>query len=344
MQRSKLILLALVAMLTICSDIKAQDIHFSQFYASPLTLNPALTGNLNGSYRFTAIYRNQYAQVPVPYETVGASFDMPALRTALKSDHVGLGLQIFNDRSGDGNLNNVSILGSVAYHKSLDRWQKYYVSLGIQGGYTQYSINFANLIFPNQITDGGPDPSIANGEPVQAQTFDYFDFNTGLLFSGNVSDNVSFYAGGAFYHFTQPIQTFLGSDNRLSSRYVVHAGSEIFVNKQVSISPSALFMTQASVTEVNVGAALGYHFLQNSRNSPRTALYVGGWFRVPHEIIFMGGLDYKNFRFGISYDLAATTGLKDPTEFQGGFEVAMQYIGSLFDPKRKYPLLYCPRF
>lgn len=324
--------------------VNAQDIHFSQFYASPLTLNPALTGSLNGSYRITAIYRNQYASIPAPYETIGASFDMPVLRTALGSDHVGLGLQLYNDRAGDGDLQNMSILGSVAYHKSLDRFQKYFVSAGIQGGYVQKSLNFPALCFGNQIDpDLGCNPAIANGEPVQDQNFDYFDFNAGLVFTGRFTDEFSMYAGGAFHHFTQPLESFLGSDNRIGSRIVGHAGGEIFLNKQVSLSPSAIFMTQTGATELNLGTAVGYHFLQNSRSKTRTAMYGGLYYRIPHELIFVGSIDYQNFRFGMSYDLTISN-LSNANANQGGFEVSVQYIGSLFDAKRKYPLLYCPRF
>ena len=43
--------------------LNAQDIHFSQFYMSPLNLNPALTGVMNCNTRFVGNYRNQWASV-----------------------------------------------------------------------------------------------------------------------------------------------------------------------------------------------------------------------------------------------------------------------------------------
>jgi len=103
-------------------DVQAQDIHFSQFYASPLTLNPAMTGNLNGSYRLTAIYRNQYASIPAPYNTFAVSGDMSVLRGMLKGDHAGIGIVAYNDVAGDGNLSNTSVLLSAAYHKSIKKY------------------------------------------------------------------------------------------------------------------------------------------------------------------------------------------------------------------------------
>jgi peptidoglycan-associated lipoprotein len=61
--------------------VQAQDIHFTQFYATPQTLNPALTGVSEGSYRFTGIYRNQWSSVTIPYVTYGASFDIRILQS-----------------------------------------------------------------------------------------------------------------------------------------------------------------------------------------------------------------------------------------------------------------------
>jgi len=336
----------LIAFLTafMCFNFQtsSQDVHFSQFYSSPLTLNPALTGLSNGSYRLTAIYRSQYAQFN-GFETIGASFDMPAMRSVLGQDHLGLGVQLFNDQAGDGQLNNVSILGSLAYHKALDRGQRNYLSIGVQGGFVQKSLQFLQLIFPNQITTDGADPLIANGEPVQDQVFEYFDLNAGLMFSSRFTDNISAYLGSSYYHLTEPLESFLGANERIGSRLTIHAGSEIFLNDQVSLSPSFIYMDQTGAQEISVGTALGYYFAQNSRSNFSTALFLGTWFRMSGELIMLGGIDYNDFRFGISYDLVPSN-FAPVNSTQGGFEISVVYIGNLFDAKKRYPLLYCPRF
>src|SRR5437868_6623101 len=84
----------------------AQDIHFSQYYASPLTLNPALTANINGMFRVAANYRNQWFTIPVlnsvaPYQTYQVSFDMPILRERLGNDGFGFGGMFYADKAGD---------------------------------------------------------------------------------------------------------------------------------------------------------------------------------------------------------------------------------------------------
>ena len=67
----KNILQILVIVLTIIMQIPAfgQDIHFSQFYSSPLTLNPAYTGNYEGNWRVMSNYRTQWSAIAEPYKT-----------------------------------------------------------------------------------------------------------------------------------------------------------------------------------------------------------------------------------------------------------------------------------
>ncbi len=83
--------------------VSAQDPHFSQFYASPLTLNPAFTGKFDGDYRLAANYRNQWASIPNAYTTASASLDFGILKKSLpKGDIFGLGFSGVSDQSADG--------------------------------------------------------------------------------------------------------------------------------------------------------------------------------------------------------------------------------------------------
>ena len=55
--------------------MNAQDIHFSQFYFSPLSLNPANTGNYKGDYRLFGNYRSQWRDISKAYNTFSAGGD-----------------------------------------------------------------------------------------------------------------------------------------------------------------------------------------------------------------------------------------------------------------------------
>src|SRR6267378_6675680 len=106
----------------------AQDIHFSQFYASPLSLSPANTGNFNGDWRIMGNYRTQWKEVTKPYVTNSIGFDR---QFYLFNEKFSGGLFLINDKSG-GNLNVMKICGSGAYHRKIARNE---LHAGIQLGY-----------------------------------------------------------------------------------------------------------------------------------------------------------------------------------------------------------------
>jgi len=72
MKRLKHILLLITYNIAFVTCISAQDLHFSQFFNSPLTTNPANTGFIpDADYRIGASYRDQYSSImTVPYKTI----------------------------------------------------------------------------------------------------------------------------------------------------------------------------------------------------------------------------------------------------------------------------------
>lgn len=347
-------LLLVVALLATVRTIQAQDIHFSQFYSQPLLLNPAMTGNLSEHYRVALTYRNQWASIPAPYSTVAAAIDASLLGCQLGSDHVGVGFAFYNDRSGDGILNDLSAMLSAAYHKGLTSDRRYMLSAGLQAAIKQKSINIQNLFFENQINSNLVfDGTLPNGEPFQSNRFSYFDLAGGAVLSGSPTDRANFYVGGAYYHFTKPKETFLVEEvlnvepNLLDGRMVFHGGGSFMLGDQFSISPSALYMNQSASQEIIFGTAFGMNFTQGSRyrrtnSEDNTSLYIGSWYRWEDAIIFMMGVDFKGFRFGFSYDINISP-LKQASNSQGGIELALSFAGRMAECKRRAPV-YCPRF
>ena len=55
--------------------VRAQDPRFSQYFASPMTLNPALTGNIDGSLRVAVNFRQQWWAASSPFQTTSLSFE-----------------------------------------------------------------------------------------------------------------------------------------------------------------------------------------------------------------------------------------------------------------------------
>src|SRR6266576_5713401 len=143
----------------------AQDIHYSQFYASPLTLNPALTGVNECNYRANAMYRNQWhSGTDNPYTTPSISFDINnVLQRIIKKGTFSLGGLLLDDKAGDGDLQNLSIMGSAAYQRPLDASRKLNGSFGLQFGYVQKSLKFDQLTWETQFDGQQFDPNINAG-------------------------------------------------------------------------------------------------------------------------------------------------------------------------------------
>src|SRR5207342_2416228 len=84
----------------------SQDLHFSQWFNSPLTTNPANTGFIpDADYRIGANYRSQYVNIlSQPYKTFSIYGDAQVFRKKLDNAWMGVGGVILRDAAGSGNL------------------------------------------------------------------------------------------------------------------------------------------------------------------------------------------------------------------------------------------------
>jgi len=330
-----------LAMLMTAGVLQAQDIHFSQYNASPLALNPALTGVNSCDWRAGLAYRNQWNSVTTPYVTYEAFFDIPIVKNiGTNGSQLAGGLLLFNDVSGDGNLTNLQAMGSVAFNLGLGGKDKV-LSLGIQGGLMNKSIDWAELNWGTMWDGDNFDPTINPLEPLGDDAFSKFDFNTGLAFHGKFSESFNLTVGGAAFHLIAPSESFLGDEeNKLGMRIAGHLKAGITIDKKYGIIPSVLYQSQSGAREVVVGSDFGY-FLNNA-SFPAT-FFLGGHYRLDDAVIAAVGLDYKNFRFGASYDINTST-LKDASNGKGGFEITLVYTGCILPVIPKNYVMPCPRY
>src|SRR3954466_5994169 len=105
MNQKRKIAFLLIAALQLTTLLKAQDLHFSQFFNSPLTTNPANTGFIpDGDYRMGINYRNQWSTImTMPYKTMSAFADAQILKDRFENGWVGIGGVILRDVAGSGN-------------------------------------------------------------------------------------------------------------------------------------------------------------------------------------------------------------------------------------------------
>jgi len=332
--------------LTICVAFAtvstAQDPNFSQFFASPLTLNPALTGKFDGVYRFAMNYRNQWPTISRAYTTGTASFDMGIMKNRIPEyDQFGVGVMVFGDQAGGGALTENYAALSLAYHKALDENGYHQIGAGFQGTYVNKRLNSAELKFQDQLTPFGftgvTSEIFADKRTVNIS---YFDLNAGVLYNGSTNGYNNFYVGASMYHINRPKETFLGTGNFvLNARTTIQAGGKVPVGTYNYFHFAANHSMQAKAHNTMAGAAYSLN-VNNSEDNP-TNVYLGAWYRLNDAVIPYVGLEYNEFHFGISYDVNVSP-LKTASNSRGGVELSLIYIRKYTDPNMKK--LNCPKF
>lgn len=350
----KYTIICLLALCLSVSGLTAQDQHFTQFYASPLTLNPALTGSFEGTYRFSLIYRDQWKGIlDNPFVTYSAAADFRfnlRRRGSQYKDAVGGGVLFYNDKVNVTGFSNNQMIFSAAFHKSLSKSNDQFLSLGVQAGISQRNINYAGVDFQDQFngSNGYTNPT---GEDLPENNYAFGDYSVGLNYSYAPPRKVAFYAGASMHHIMEPSVSFFYNpddpdrvdDNKLFRKYTAHMSVTIPVGDAVQFSPRALYYSQGPHMAANAGG--NFRFLINQSNG--TAFHLGSWVRGTRDelnnpfmdaVVMMLGLEINNFLVGMSYDAnlkAINTGGRN----QGSFELSIAYLGQYEDDT-----VLCPKF
>lgn len=318
-----------------------QDIHFSQFYQTPLIINPALTGTFNGQIRVIMNYKDQWGSVvDKPYRTYAVSYDMTLFKEKWENGYLGAGFSVYKDKAGNSELGilllNLSLSGII----TLNNRQK--LSAGLQGGFAQRSINYDGLYWGKYYENGNfieynTDPVLTSGI---SHNYTFGDFAAGVSWSLaknsiNITSNDQFVAnvGIALFHVNKPKQEFFtaGTDEteKLYPRFVLHGGTYIGLkNTNINLLPSILFLQQGPTSEVNIGLMARYTIREESRYTgfvKETAVLLGGYFRAGDAIIPTVMFEIANFAVGVSYDVNIS-GLKAASSGKGGVEISLRYI------------------
>ncbi len=354
--RYYLLVLVVLMVLFKTTESQAQDPRFSQFYAAPLQVNPAMTGVFEGRWRANAIYRDQWGSVlgSVPFRTIGASFDMRY--NVAKRDYFAFGLSALRDEVGVGHFIQNRAHLNFSYLKQIGGSRRsgvgQYLVAGGQVGGGQNAVEFNNFWFSEQfdLTIGGfPNTALDNRETSligQSQNSDIFlDFNAGLLYYAVLGNNTSFYAGAAIHHLNNPeVSFFASSAESLNNRIVAHMGGELGFTDELSILPAAIFMKQGVLTSWTTGANIRY----NNHDWNEVAMRLGLW---PHfsstpdsrfyfeSLAVTAILELNRVNFGVSYDVTVSD-LQEANNSRGGFELSMIYT----HPAERKVKTVCPKF
>jgi type IX secretion system PorP/SprF family membrane protein len=318
----------------------AQDPNFSQFFASPLTLNPAFTGKFDGDFRVAGNYRNQWPTINNAFTTYTASADFSILKSRISEvDQFGVGIMGFRDQSGNGVLKYDYVSFSTAYHKGLDEDGYNQFGAGLQATYATKKLDVTSLKFEDMLRSDGFTGITQESFASSRLNRSYLDVNAGILYTGTSNGLNNYYAGVSMYHINRPKESFLNGQFYLPSRVTIQAGGMIPVGQDDAIHFSANHSRQANATNTLIGGA--YMMNMNPGQPLPTNLYLGSWIRFGDAIIPYVGLEFGEFHIGATYDVNVSS-LKPASNMRGGAEFSLIYIKQPKDPNRKK--LNCPKF
>lgn len=312
--------------------VRAQDPHFSQYFAHPLYINPAFAG-ANECPRISLGYRNQWPNIGGGFSTMSVSYDQH-----IHAIRGGLGAKVFADIQGGGTYRNIS--ASVMYSYRFKLGRSFSLRLAAEAAYVNRYANWTSLTFPDQF-----DPMLGLVRPTTDEDLSqtpldrhYADFTVGAL-----AYNDNFYVGLSVDHLSRPDEGFMGVQ-RLAIKYTAHVGGVIYFKKvyntkrsekDISLSPNLIFTQQGKFEELSYGVYLNVY-----------PMVIGVWYRHnftnSDALIALLGFEYKGVKIAYSYDVCVSQLRKSG----GAHEVSLGFRLPCQDKQKmlKVQAVPCPAF
>lgn len=351
-QTSTLRLCFLFLLVACLWQLPAQDIHFTHFRMAPLSVNPSLTGGFQGTYRVSAIYRDQWRKVSnsSPYKTPFLSAELNiAGGLLLENDWVAAGISFVADRSGTLNMKHQLTALNIGYHLGLDKDYLNVVSIGLSygSGSRGFDKNFLTSIkTPNSIINGQTGETFTT-EPNKT----FSDISAGVSYKTQTESGALWRFGISAAHLTKPDVSLYTRTNTgpnpdpdpvgekrepLDMRTTFFGEGSVLLTDKVRLNPAVIFQTKGGFSETAVQGTADYLL-----NREKMMSVTGGLgYRIGDAVELIGGIQIKDLRIALSYDLTTSSF----TEAGGGaFEIAVGYVGRVFKNPDVKPVIFCPR-
>ncbi len=331
-------------LLLLTVSVKSQDIHFSQFFETPLLRNPSLAGIFAGDIRVQSVYRSQWNSVTDAYRT--GSFNIEYKRSIGKADDfLTIGGQVLYDKAGTIALTSIHILPVLNYHKSLSTDRNMYLSLGFMGGLVQRSIDQSKITTNSQYNGTNYDPNLGNGENFNKTAYSYLDASVGMSFNtqlgANVNNNV--YFGLAYHHLNKaPKISFYGNpDIEMVPKWAGSIGVKLNLGEESYFTLYGDYSKQGNYQETIAGMLYSYKL--GDVEDPKYILHAGAFVRLKDALIPVVKLDINHIAISVSYD-ANTSLLRSASLGRGGFEFALSYQNFRNNNNSTKEAVRCPVF
>lgn len=322
--------------------LAAQDIHFSQYYNTPLNLNPALTGVFKGDLRFIGNYRSQWQAVPVPYLTFSGSFDQKIPLKFIQNGVLAGGLLFNYDKAGDGNF-SLSQLGlNAGYtHQLTDQ-------LFLGGGFLfslgQRGVQPDKLTFEEQWNGDVFDPNVTHTEQFDNTSISMASISAGINAHFQIEGTRTKVDWGfSLYHINRPSESFLNNSTAvLPLKQNSYTLAEIQIHPLMDIRFHALYsIMDFGIKQNELVGGLAYRYHLSLQKSREISLLGGISYRIGDAIIPTIEVQYFSWMVGLSYDINISD-FNIATQKRGGPEFSIRYIIT----KVKAPKVFkvCPIF
>lgn len=327
-------------------SIVAQDLHFSQIMQSPNLLNPGAVGVYDGWERVAIHQRNQWLGSNTQFTSTGLNADATFFKNVYKPKaHIGVGLQFYNDAVSVANFGTQTGALTLSGILPINRSSQF--SLGIQAGFGSKRGDISKLIYDSQWAGSGYDPTLLSGELNGLNSFAYFDASAGVFYQydGDRStfarnNDTKLQIGLAVYHANAPLLKYhVGTTEKLERKYVLMTNFTTDIpNSSWSYDVQAVQFIQGGHYETLLGGIFRRRFSESSKTTgfKRDASFgFGCYARLKDAIIPTFQVDWKGFRFGLSYDNTIST-LRKATGMSS-IEFSLSYVNlhhALFKARR----------
>ena len=313
----------------LASSGRSQDFHYSQFYAAPLYLNPALTGSTELS-RVGANYRKQWPGLDQDFNAYSAYFDHYSFD--LRSG-IGVAVNSFQEKNFNINTSDISFF----YSYNLQLSESWNFRMGTQAAIVRRSAALDNLVFGDQVNlfSRSIDPNTMDKIP-DFDPYTYLDLSFGGLLTGE-----SFWLGSAFHHVNAPNLSYYPDNEtgHLPIKWSIHGGwnfplgaSQYFGSKYDNMASIMVnYKKQGPFQQLDIGTQLLYRTVISGisyRGIP-------GLRDMPNQdsIILMLGLKLDNgMVIGYSYDFMISN---IGTQTKGAHEISLRYQFLMGDPRHR---------
>ncbi len=302
----------------------AQDLHFSQYFNTPLLVNPANTGfNPDYDFRVGGNYRNQWANVGNPYKTMGVWGDTKLFTDRFENGWMGIGGSLMKDVAGSGSLSATSGFATVAYHQMIG--YNSLLSGGFGLGFTTKRIDISKLSFDNQWNGRFFDVTIPTNEPFANSQSSYLDLQMGLNFAYFASENAYFNAGLSILHLNNPRESFYDptvSNNRLQKRFTAFMNGSFKMQDYWIVNPNVYVSKMGNTWE----SVLGFNAHRDLTGDGQSQLILGLYYRNMDALIPMVGYEVNDLKITVNYD-ATISALGSLNATRGAYEISIVKSG-----------------